>query len=455
MRRLRILSFVFTAALCVAEDRALVVGVGKYADPSVPSLPGINLDTQMYTNVLGQLGFQPSQIHCLMDSQSTLANIRGEIQNWLATAGPNDRACFYFSGHGSLSLDEQGKEIAVLVPHDVRIGQGRLLNALGGPDLGAMMSSLKTRNVLIVADACHSGHMTDSSKGLGRVPKFLTYRGMPTGARALAVSRIATKGIAFKGIGKDNQMNHMLFSACRREEVAGATQKGSVLTVAISAMVDELVKNGKPVTMAGTHQLVVALLKGRDQHPELSGDSDLQQANWVVNGGTGNGANVDGGGNNSQPQTGGGDWDLIQRVYTLRTGDVNVRVSKPVYRNGEKMTIDVDVPSGGYVNIIAMGSKDSAATVLFPNQYVSDNRVGAGTLHVPNTGAYFLSQEAPGGDEDDELVVIVSQQEMNLYKQGVGKEQFRKLTKRTRSTVVRPSDNNGYSAGFATYKITQ
>jgi hypothetical protein len=448
MRKFRLLSFVFTAALCVAEDRALVVGVGKYADPSVPSLPGINLDTQMYTTVLGQLGFQPSQIHCLMDSQSTLANIRGEIQNWLATAGPNDRACFYFSGHGSLSRDDQGKEIAVLVPHDVRIGQGRLLNALGGPDMAAMFGALQTRNMLIVADACHSGHMTDASKGLGRVPKFLTYRGMPTGgARTLVVSRIATKGIVARGVGKENQMNHMLFSACRREEVAGATQKGSVLTVAISAMVDELVKNGKPVTMAGTHQMVVALLKGRDQHPELSGDGDLQQVNWAVGGG----------GNNSQPQpqTGGGDWDLIQRVYTLRTGDLNVRVSKPVYRNGEKMTIDVDVPTGGYVNIIAMGNKDSAATVLFPNQYVSDNKVGAGTLHIPNTGAYFLSQEAPGGDEDDELVVILSQQPMNLYKDGVGKEQFRKLTKRTRSTVVRPTENNGYSAGFATYKITQ
>jgi hypothetical protein len=62
-----------------------------------------------------------------------------------------------------------------------------------------------------------------------------------------------------------------------------------------------------------------------------------------------------------------------------------------------------------------------------------------------------LSQEISGGTEENELVVVFSAAPLNLYKNGVGKDVFRKLTPQTRSTVVRAA---GYLAGFATYKIT-
>lgn len=454
MRTLRIFLCLLAAALlCAAADRALLIGVGQYADPAVPSLPGIDHDVSLHAEALRRLGFQAGDIHVLMDSRATLANIRAEIQNWLARGtSSNSRVVFYFSGHGSLSRDDQGREVGVLVPHDTHIGNGRLINALAGPDLAKYLSAVPSRNVLIVADACHSGHMTDGEKGLGSVPKFLVYQGMPTGQAALEVS---TKGI---GLDKSSQMNHILFAACRREEVAGATPNGSVLTVALSQMVEELLRERRPVTMAAAHQLVYGAVSPKGQHPELTGDDDLKQVDWArsTNGGGGPVA-PDPNTQNQVGQQNAPDWELLQRLYTLRTGQLNARINKDNYRNGETMTLDVDLPSDGYVNIIAIGSKDKEATVLFPNQYAQANHVRAGRFHIPNTGDYTLSQEA-NSPEEDELIVIFSSREMNLYRDGSGKDAFRKMGNPTRSTVVRPANGsggtgNGYFAGFVTYRI--
>ena len=454
MRTLRIFFCLLAAALfCAAADRALLIGVGQYADPGVPSLPGIDHDVSLHAEALRRLGFQPGDIHILMDARATLANIRAEIKNWLANGtGANSRVVFYFSGHGSLSRDDQGREVGVLVPHDTRIGNGRLINALAGPDLGQYLSAIPSRNVLIVADACHSGHMTDRTKGLRDVvSKFLQYPGMPTGQADLNVS---AKGIVSD---KYDRMNHILLSACRREETAGATPNGSVLTVAMSVMVDELLRERRPVTMAATHSLVLSALmeNKRDQHPELSGDDDLKQVDWAR--GSGGATGPDPSTQNQPGQQHAPDWELLQRLYTLRTGQVNVRINKDNYRNGETMMLDVDLPSDGYVNIIAIGSKDREATVLFPNQYAQDNRVRAGRFHIPNTGDYTLSQEA-SSPEEDELIVVFSSREMNLYRDGSGKDAFRKMGNATRSTVVRPTNGaggtgNGYFAGFVTYRI--
>src|SRR5262249_8976891 len=112
---------------------------------------------------------------------------------------------------------------------------------------------------------------------------------------------------------------------------------------------------------------------------------------------------------------------------------------------------EVDLPSKGYLNIVAMGARDSAATVLFPNQHEPDNLQEAGRVHIPNASTYVLSQEVSGQPEDNELIVIFTSRELNLYKSGTGKEAFRKMTESTRGTVVRAAP--GMSAGLVTYRI--
>ena len=95
------ITILFASSPVLAEQRALLVGVGKYSD-SANDLPGIDLDIERMWDTLNVMGFEDSQIHSLLDEQSTAENVISEISGWL-TEGvqPSDRVIFYFSGHGS------------------------------------------------------------------------------------------------------------------------------------------------------------------------------------------------------------------------------------------------------------------------------------------------------------------------------------------------------------------
>ena len=54
------------AGAAAAEQRALLVGVGKYAVPGI-DLPGIDLDLERMQETLNLMGFDDSQIHQLLD----------------------------------------------------------------------------------------------------------------------------------------------------------------------------------------------------------------------------------------------------------------------------------------------------------------------------------------------------------------------------------------------------
>ena len=83
--RLRILVLValFTmtgAALAGAADRALIVGVGKYADSSM-DLPGIDLDVRLMQEVAERLGF--TEIRTLTDADATYQGFLDLFETWL------------------------------------------------------------------------------------------------------------------------------------------------------------------------------------------------------------------------------------------------------------------------------------------------------------------------------------------------------------------------------------
>ena len=117
-----VIAVLLTSNPALAEQRALLVGVGKYATPG-NNLPGIDLDIDRMRDTLNVMGFEDSQIRSLLDEQSTAANVISEISGWL-TEGvqPSDRVVFYYSGHGSYVPDSNGDEAdgvdEVLVTHD-------------------------------------------------------------------------------------------------------------------------------------------------------------------------------------------------------------------------------------------------------------------------------------------------------------------------------------------------
>ena len=97
------------AATASAEPRALILGVSQYKKP-IPSLPGIDKDVANMRQIAELMGFGPSQIRVLTNSEVTVANIRLQFQQFLSQAGPEDRVLIYFSGHGAWVPDISGDE---------------------------------------------------------------------------------------------------------------------------------------------------------------------------------------------------------------------------------------------------------------------------------------------------------------------------------------------------------
>ena len=154
-----LLTFASTAS---GEQRALLVGVGKYSAPN-NDLPGIELDIERMQDTLNLMGFDDSQIRSLVDEQATAANVKSAIGEWL-TKGvqPADRVVFYFSGHGSYVPDLDGDEPdgvdEVLVTHDVRRvrkqGRSTLSGVVRDDELFDLISAIPSQSILTIVDAC-------------------------------------------------------------------------------------------------------------------------------------------------------------------------------------------------------------------------------------------------------------------------------------------------------------
>ena len=98
------------ATLTAAEDRALLIGIGKYKLPK-HDLPGIEKDIRAMTEIVRDIGFETSQIKILVDSDATLDGIRNAIRSWLIQGvTESDRVLLYYSGHGAQIPDVDGDE---------------------------------------------------------------------------------------------------------------------------------------------------------------------------------------------------------------------------------------------------------------------------------------------------------------------------------------------------------
>jgi GH24 family phage-related lysozyme (muramidase) len=63
-------------------------------------------------------------------------------------------------------------------------------------------------------------------------------------------------------------------------------------------------------------------------------------------------------------------------------GGLTVRLGRATYREGEPLTLSIDLPRAGHLNLVSVGP-DDVATLLFPNRQQTDNRVPAGSFRIP------------------------------------------------------------------------
>ena len=333
----------------LATDRALLVGVGRYADPGA-NLPGIDLDIEMMRKVAGLAGFEDGNIRTIQDRSATLAGIERAIEDWLINGvSGSDRVLIYFSGHGGQIPDRDGDETdgadEVLVPHDVKPSGGSLANVLVDDRFNEIIGRIPAGEIIVFVDSCHSGTATKAGASDGSlVPKLYVYPGMPRTQKGnITVER------------NEGASTYAAVTACRDDQTALASPTGSLFTRGIHDAVKRAVANGSDLTLADLRDQATAYIhrevsKPEDRHdPQIGGDPDLAKAIRLIRQTT--------------------MWEKLEYLVGRATDQIDIRTSKNRYRLKDRMEIICEVDRGGYINILEVSPEDQEATVLFPNKY--------------------------------------------------------------------------------------
>jgi len=402
----------------LAEQRALLVGVGKYSDPA-NNLPGIDLDIERMRDTLNVMGFEDSQIHSLLDEQSTAENVISEISGWL-TEGvqPSDRVIFYFSGHGSNVPDVDGDEAdgvdEVLVTHDVRRvsvnGRASLAGVVQDDVLNRLLAAIPSRNILTIVDACHSGTSTRSfsldSKSLTAdpvYPKTFMYDGMPEGddsSRSRGIDVVVAKS------GSD--LNFVSISAAADDEKAIGTSVGGMFTIGFSTAITDAAKAGETITLLELQERATSHIRDRlsgdrIHHPQVTGNMDLARGSLQI-----------------VPLAGGNGPNRKRLIAMVEEANANfvLEAAKSTYVVDDPVELTLQVPpGGGYLNVVTVDAEDTA-TVLFPNQFHLNNAVSAGEIRIPTENMAF---ELPAAEPLGPTLVaaFVTQDAVNFREQAL------------------------------------
>ena len=448
------------ASLAAAADRALIVGVGQFADARM-NLPGIDLDVRLMQEVADRLGFQ--QVETLADADATLDGFTRRFEALIADTGSGDRVLVYVSSHGTRVPDDDGDEPdakdEALLLHDTQVRDGRLHRFLRDDDFSALLRRLPSRDVLVLIDACHSGTVHKSVRldnaSLGEfeaVSKFFDYPGMPgdDASRADAVV-VDAKNVGVRP--RERPDNFAFLAAAADDEQALATGKGSVFTLGVNAIVKAAASEGRTLTLETLKDEVESYIRnkietelsGQRMHrPQLGGNPELLAKALRL----------------AVPHQGGRRWRELEALAG-RGERLIVEANQKAYRLDDEVVFTINVPRAGYLNVVNVGPQDDA-TVLFPNKYHRDNRVPAGRLMLPTDQMpFYFPAMAPTGRTL--TVAILTQRKMDLYQDAVeGRDKAGTLTEILASLSARATRNVGvasrqdpsYSAGKVIFEVT-
>jgi metacaspase-1 len=146
-------------------NRALLIGVDRYASALIPPLQGCVNDTFQLSATLQEAGIDHRQIRLVHNSHATRQNLLSHIQWLLDDARPGDHRFLSFSGHGHRrpSYSPDGQPLAlheVLCTHDYDPSTDSGLRDSDFQDIYANLPH--DVHFTIFLDCCHSGGITRS-----------------------------------------------------------------------------------------------------------------------------------------------------------------------------------------------------------------------------------------------------------------------------------------------------
>lgn len=395
----------FTQVTVIAQDRALLIGVGDYVSDMIPDLPGIDKDLILMRNTLIELGVNESMIRILENQQGSVSSISNEILYWINDdLSPQDRVFIYYSGHGSQVQDESNDEPddnkdELLVMHDADVVNEALTNCLIDDQLEELLASIPSQNVFVFIDACHSG--SAHRRFNQNVSKFVDF-GIPNlkASKGMAGSRgrfrpASSLPTTPSSSSSQSSNNNVTLSATQDDEEAQASNEGSYFTLGISKAVEEAKTSGKKISMKDLLTYTTKYIAENIgdplsvYKPNLSGDQKLQSVNLIR---TGNETtSLDNGVYSDY-------WKTMERSVEEANYAVPIVTNKKQFYPGELLEIYVDVPKDGYLYVFNLSQEDTEKDmlILYPNSYDRDNHVKKGTtVTVPPSESFTLPASPP------------------------------------------------------------
>ncbi len=370
-------------------DRALLIGVGRY-EHFDERLDGVSLDIRMMTELALLMGFKSHEIKTLEHEHASSARVYATVEDWLVKGtGPQDRVLFYFSGHGSQIPDEDHDEKdqfdEVLLLHDVARKQSGRQQTLSGvlidDHFNTMLAKMKSRNILVIIDACHSGSAT---------------RSLRLASRSLSVNEAQVKFFSYSpglaaagGSGRFDVMepevlstiggNYVAITACRDNEKTVATAQGSIFTLALRQVIRSAAMASSHITPDEIRQRTTNFIREQLQsgtavfHPQIAGNKNLRKRPLQL-------VSLSGGNGYVRAE--------LEALVTKSSQRVWIKLNKPCFEPGDVLELSVWIPEPGHLNIMSVRADDQAL-VLFPNRYHPHNAVERGRLTIPGEDMDF------------------------------------------------------------------
>jgi Caspase domain len=275
-----------------AVRRGLLIGINVY--PALPphnQLRGCVRDVELMRATLRDtFGFAEENLTVLTDLQATRDAILAAIDDLIERTGPEDAVFLQYSGHGSQVVDAEGDEPdgwdETIVPSDS--GRGDVPNRDITDDEiyeRLLALSLKTSNITLLFDCCHSGTISRDRFGAAsrRIEPDPRPRAPSPIAREFASALRAMH--ARRDIGGSGLLplsgSYVLIAGCRDEETSfehvAADGDQEVAHGALTYFFhQELVKAAPGATVRDVFDQASPRVSAiyRSQHPQLEGSAD-------------------------------------------------------------------------------------------------------------------------------------------------------------------------------------
>ncbi len=173
-----------------ATGHAIVIGVANYRNV-LPLPEAVLNDAKDVAAVLkssAYCGYEPHNVHLLLDADATLKQIRKALATVAKNSGPHDTVVIFFSGHGARLGDPADPESALL---PVECDEQKLhATSLSEAEFSAALRRFTARRLLVLIDACHSGDAGNLKGHPGGESPTFGYSEKSLGRLAQGIGRI-------------------------------------------------------------------------------------------------------------------------------------------------------------------------------------------------------------------------------------------------------------------------